>query len=72
MSSAAAAAQSARHGRVVQILVNFAAVLLVLVSLWLLRLVKDKESQSGPAGSVFPLIIKWNFLLSPSQVGFVH
>lgn len=43
MSSAAAAAQSAGHGRVVQILVDFATVLLVLVSLWLLRLEKKKE-----------------------------
>lgn len=38
VSSTATTTQSARHGRVVKILIHFAAVLLVLVCLWLLKL----------------------------------
>lgn len=37
VSSAAAAAESTGHGRVVKILIHFAAVLVILISLWLLR-----------------------------------
>jgi len=36
MSSTATAAQSTRHGWVVQVLVHFAAVLVILIALWLL------------------------------------
>lgn len=48
MSSTAATTESAGHGRVVEVLVHFATVLLVLVGLRLLRSEKTQQRKGFP------------------------
>lgn len=65
MSSAADTPESARHRRVVEKLVHFAAVLLILVSLWLLRAEKLNAQAHWLTNDVFntSLIQKFYYLI---------
>lgn len=53
VSSAAAAAERAGHGRVVQILVDFTAELVVLITLGFLRSNKQNSSQAFRSFATF-------------------